>query len=1468
MARQSLIRTTLPNGTAADGSPRLSVLLSPRLDPEGDPRELSSFFPDWEDWPATLAEAVFEVHYGTEIVAIPAADTTGPSRVDTTLGAPDSAAWRAVFHALHPVEPFEFEDHADDHVLSWDSAALMQVIAQLYANLAASAGDELPSVSELLDDPDWRAVVDAVRELDRRQFDRETGLRIPALGFDRFRDGGMPEREIARRDRRDRRPAEGVATVELIPLLERFQLFHTPPSKATPAERAREDDPRIKVNVLEHEEHELPSADELVAALDFHTVVSAMSEYPTLLRRLGLVVDLVIAPGAFTDSTDEELWTEIRFPSGLLKVPVSRPVSPRTHARLSQQARVFQAVPRLAVEPGELRVVDGLLDLDPARFALLQADVDGSGLKLMNAARTLGRFEAGDRRVDPVTRLERRPGAPALRTAGLVLVHRGRGRALTARFDQNRDRNADVEQLFEALQAPIPELWAEDLVAGFRFDIWDASTGRWRSLCQRQATYELDGGAVVVTVEPSEEATVRMGATKSSDPDHNADILYLHETVVAWMGWSLAAPLPGRAIRTDDQDPIDESTQETEADVPDGIRVTTRFNVLPGSLPRLRFGRRYRIRGRAVDLAGNSLPPQAEDFGPETPGADAQPFLRYEPILPPAIALVRPEGGETETPAEGESMERVAIRSFNDTPPDNDVPTSQTARRYAVPMQASVRDAEHHGMLDSGGAVDPATYGMLANEKDRDAADDPAAALVNEQIATSGPLDPEPVLTEYAVYREGHALTYLPDPLAEEVAVRVFGHPNIDAGEVITIPLYPDGEAWPEARPFQIHVFEDPAAAPSYDAAAHALLVPVPKAIRARVRLSVKPGPDTLGPADGHEPGKLGIWGWLSATQRQALHERASTGQHWMLTPWRTLEIVHAVQRPLLAPGIVRHWIERRLGATDAMVGFHATCSLKSTARLDLLATWHEPSDDPDADESQEEAVDHAKRDVAFAVKITEPGTFATLEDDPVRGRKPDHMVVGPDLIAVEESDTTDGKRHEFGDTRYRRIEYRLQGTTRFREFLPEDVLLNPIDGEPTDEHITVTGPPLVTWIPSSAPPPAPSVLYVVPTFGWTRTGDEVGDRTRWRRGGGLRVYLDRPWMVSGYGEMLAVVLPPASFTGDPETMPAEAPYKNFVTQWANDPLWTSGVVPGIAPRRGDFPLARTAPDPSGGWLPQGAPPEEADQPPGSFRMDRLLPPDSPLDWTEWGVDVAPHDVHYDPDRRLWYCDIEVSPRTSYFPFIRLALARYQPVSRGVQGGTHLSPVVLADFMQLAPDRWLHVNPVDRARSPTRRVVVYGHTYTDSSGRREASVAHTPEPIDVSGRSVIEVWVERLDPERGEDFGWEPVADARVVPDPRDPWRRFVPGDRIGRAIQLQSERRFEQLARDQLADALFRTPPLWSGTVALPPGADPAGRYRIVVAEYEEYLVDGPSPYFGPPQHKERRLVFVEHVELEPQRS
>lgn len=1440
MAKQATLWTALPNGYSKNRrSLRISLLVSPRLEPDFDPH--LERFPDFVDWPATLAQTRFLVSFGAgPPVTIAGNDTAGPRRIDDRLGMPDSSVWTALFPGTTVVRGFQFRDLSKHDVLSYPAADMDALVRDLYSRLAATASDQLPTASTFLADPSWTALLNAVAHNDEEFTDRKTGLRNTRQQFAAFKNFAFNQRNLASN-------------------LARFQLFHTPPSTPKVDKyKAPIDEAKKRAEWLGYERTPLPRPDDFQDEIDFHQIVAAMNQYPTLLRRLGLVVDVLIPRDAFAPSADALLSVEVELPPDTPAVERLKDASPRTHARLD--ANHFQPVPRTHPQAGDFHVADGLLDLDPHTFSLLQADVDGAGIKVTNFARSLLTLRGvPDYQLDPVTKQKRELGAPAIRNAGLMLVHDRRADMLKNALTRQDKFNTAAEKIQKdgPNPPPRPEMFAEDVVRGYRIDIWDDVSKRWHSLCQRKATYDIDDGAVVIDV-PEEEGTVRLAATTSSDPASNRDIIWLHEALVSWPGWSLCAPMPGRTIGHEKDDHSDPVTN-ADAEVPPGLRLKNAFKALPGSLPRLRYGRRYWLRARVVDLASNSLELEPKDFGPEQSKTNARPYFRYDPVSAPAIALVKPTPATTETPAEGESMERMAVRSFNDTPPLNTVATAQRARRFAVPSRTTQRESEQHGMLDRAGIVDPAFFAMLV-AKDN--------SLAKEKILTAGPLvEGSPIETLYAVMVDGDALPYLPDPLAIEIAARVVDHPNFPADKIISIPFY-DGTAWPDALPFKIEIYEDPTGAPHYNAAARTLFIPLPKAVRAKLRLSVQPSGDALK--------LLGVWNWLSPAQQTqtiiingqttTLERLARRGQHWMLTPWRNIELVHAVQRPLITPEMTKLAIDRQPAATFALPNFEATCSIASTDRVDLRADWNESFEDAAANKLENRPrIDHA-----FSVKITDEKSYAGV---------PDYIPQGVDLIGVGRifHDRIGKKLHEFHDTRYRRIEYWLEATTKFREFLPSSLLTEIVDGEtrPTETNIKVVGPKIRTWIPCSAPPPAPEVLYVVPTFGWVRSGDEASKRS-WRRGGGLRVYLNRPWNASGYGEMLAVVLPRETFADDPNEKPDGQPLKNFVTQWGNDPIWLSPFVPGVAPKRSNFPLARTAADVDGKWLPSVAPPEEADQPPGPFRTTGLEHPELRNPSPQALVDVAPHDVFYDEERQLWYCDIEVTWGTAYFPFVRLALARYQPVALDP---AHLSNVVLADFMPLVPDRWLNVT---HARDPrTRHVSVFGNTFTGSSSHEEARNSpamnvqlpdgtildlHAPQ---VAASSVVEVWVERLDPALGEDFGWRREPDAIVqrglteaLPLPLQPAKATIAKARA-RASDLLQHREFEALIDEGLIHHIFITPRLWQGTVTLPKAPSGAIRYRLAIAEYEEYLVDDASPYDRIPTRKGRRLVFIEYVEL-----
>ena len=1363
---QHIMWTALPNGVTRDGDCRVSVLVSPELTrTDAVPRTLDEF-PDMLDWPAVLRRAKFAFRFDGVTVDDP-----------VTVSAPDSSVWQSVFPPSTFVRSHQFEDKRGITVLSYPIQTIHNFVRDMYGDLAADAGDDLP---DRLDH--FRHLGDLVEYLPEPR-DVLKLLRNP--------DSQLPLHE----------PRTAFSLL---------QTYHRPLAKEETVKYAKRgpDDPREDATWRTHRLVDMPKEDDFKDLIDFHQIVSSTNQYFGLLRQLGLVLDFTLPARAMPDGdTTARLqvladWSPTsEANSGVETLKDTRPV---TITRLEPGKR-FEAVLKDPSAP----MVDGYLRLDE-RFDLVQVDVDGAGMKVKNFARSLLTMQGASKQ-EP----EPSAGAPALQTAGIMLVQPNRGDSLTSAIDRSGALN-DAETA-----ASDVELVREDLVRGYHVDILDVERGRWQSLCRRDGLIDLLDTLDDIAVK-DEEGAVRLGVTQSADGEE-ADIVKLYEGLYAWTGWSLSAPQPGLAIDTDD------SVAPLANTAPPGMTFQTNFRPHKGSLPSLRYGRKYRMRVRVADLALNAEPWAPGDVHPKPAESPEVRYLRYEPVEPPAMALGR-TGSIAEKPGDGEAMARIAIRTFNDDPADNTVPVTVTERRHIVPSRTSVKQAETHGRLDdANGRIDPATYGMLSAQ---------------DMPLESATLSFDGVESAFPVASDGFVLPYLPDPFAHAVATRFLGPADVGVPSLPDVEYYPEpGDAWPAAQPFQIRILEDPNAVPVFDKATRTLNVPLAKGDIVRLRLShVLPD----GVLD-----QMGVWQWFldragnNQTLIDEVRKRALAGGNWTLTPWTEIELVHAVQKPLVKPEIIKLGVGRPLGATASRMTFLTPADSQSTDKLDLFGRWNEPED-----------------------PLDQAGPRSLIRRGHAHERKLDYGEAAgmnpPGLVRYRRIE------HEFGDTRYRRVLYRLEATTRFREFMPPAIRAPLVDGE-TNPQLKVISDETVGWVPNSAPPPAPDVLYVIPTFGWTRR--KVGEEERsWRDGGGLRVYLNRPWFVSGHNEMLAVVTPPDNAT----TADIDGPLKPFVTQWGTDPIWASTNIKTPSPGLSAFPMALKAGPIDPAKLPDFVPDEEADLPSGPFPLSNLPNPTLP-DTSPLRVNVAPHAVGYDEERQVWYCDIVVDPGKSYFPFIRLALARYHPVSAP---RAHLSPIVTTEFLQLTPDRFATVAPAKTRKQYT--VGVYGHAYTSGPG------AANPSTGAAAKKPIVKITVEYLDEALGEDFGWKTLPGVTVKRRRRAVVRpkasRITAASKASRATRRTVSRRAAtataalQRKADRLLAArdytaivktpgvlsLLKPPAIWEGTVTLS-GILPAnGKYRLVIREYERHEVDTDHvkiPIGGPDPRM--RLVYAETVAL-----
>jgi hypothetical protein len=1026
--------------------------------------------------------------------------------------------------------------------------------------------------------------------------------------------------------------------------------------------------------------------------LDVHDVLAMTLEHPVLLRHLGLVVDLRIpakvlagAPASTTVSVTPR-WDPALVAAG----GRSTDVTPLTRCLVAPDS--LATAPR-ATDP-EL-TQDGQLPLaDPERYAVVHIDPDGAALKALQLAGNLPRSrELGwDEQPDAYS-------LPTLRSAGFSVARVGRATGMvgTLKRGQELDDTAGAGNTMT--------LDAEDVTRGYRVDVWDSVSQQWHPLQARHGRYTfLSTGA---ELETDDEGTLT--ATPTSAADGSSTDLYLQESLFQWTGWSLAAPAIGTAL-----DPTDRVSPNPDTAAGPRYPLEIRFRPQPGTLPRLRFGTTYRFRMRAADLAGHSLAfdkTEPVDKSTVTPPVR---YARYEPVGSPVVAWRRPA-------TEGETLDQLVIRS------DVDIPSAEDCERHLLPPQSSWLLAEHHGRFDT--PASPGSPSVL----DR-AAWSQAAAREGGSLDTAphGVVDPESRHQQRYFDIDQLDLPYLPDPLSQGTSFV----PLPDTSQT-KIDFSPAGGApWYEARPFRFVLTEGQLGS-TFDRAGRVLTLRLPPAEVVVSRVSSYLTPEDLD--------SLGIWQLLQdaklpATQLDGLRALAASGRHWMITPYRTMTFVHAVRRPLATPEFGALTPQRSAG--QSFVTFQDVMSLhhKSTGRLDVLATWKEPVD------GGQDAPDPFVRPAnATAYPVPLPTDLTTpVNSLPVTAR------------------------HQFGDTKRRVVTYTAVATSRFTAFfvtrrrmalagtapiavdkagfVPGSVTVSDTDGEYAEyrdylldlaggtiartkgSHIPdgatvavaylappvtrTSQSPAVRDIPSSARPAAPAVLYAIPASAWSeqRTATQI---TSSRKGGTLRVYLDRPWFSSGEGELLGVVLE----RNPTQTKPADV--KNRITalttRWGADPVYRIGTQLPPNPTAAAFPL-RVA---TGTDLSLEGAPEH--------------------------VDVAGHRVDFDADRKLWYCDITVDLGSTYAPMVRLSLARYQPSSIP---DAHLSRSVQLEFLPVAPDRTVTVvrNP---ATPTTVQVSVSGRSY-------QSTAAGT-------GPSTIVVTPEVRDPSAPGDLGWLPA------PAPGDP---------------------------------------------------------------------------------------------------
>lgn len=1454
---ESAIFTAIPGGRVPgkSGQLRVTVFVTPKLTPDaGAPPEGVELaaFAAFANWPKTVrgARFMFEISGYGQAEGFP---------LDAAL-VPDPQLWATLFGRTR-VGMAGFQHFEDAVVHSYPVEEVSTALTGLYQRVAVASPSEFPPITR---GPLAQAVAELASPI---PYDskRDQGLRRQRVeGYlEGLRGKSDPKKRFFNIADVASSHADDVAKVSLM---------------AATAFYDRQDDPWSPDAIAAHApEPEAP---------EFHSFVARCADFPELLRRLGLAFDLFIK-----DDPGIREFSTIRVMAGMnqgvlesLLAPVHAPEQSRPATMARRTDRVWAPTAR---EPAD--VMDGSLAIDRDDFTLQQMDPDGSALKVSHLLATLQRTAS---RLPPLQADDNGPSMtadasslPALRSAGISVVRRNRAGTLVAQFDRSAAHEDDRVSKRAAL------LSVTDVTRGWRVDIQDrsAGSGQWLSLHRRQGEYELvepGGEAMPLAVQPApDEAYLKAASTSSNAPQPDAD-QYLHETVAGWDGWSLAAKRPGLAQADDDVvDPL-RPPDVAKTDFP----LAVNFRPAPGSLPRLRFGRHYRLRVRAVDLTGWSIP--EDQLDPEHERDFPESYQRWEPVPSPAVVPL------TEF-TEGESLMRMVIRStagmsVHDYVKQPRVRTlrghqpsgrlgivyrEENERHLAAPI-SSVQLAETHGMFDAAFQGDPAAIAAQFAVASKEAGS--FLTLPGGRVVKHADPDHAPELSgskaqaltdgEYVVHdRHDLPLPYLPDPLARGVSFTTL--PGDTATRVQRWPG--DPAHWHDRQPILLRIV-DGADPPVFDAATRTLVVSLPPATLATVRLSSF--------LDDDDPWLMRVWNLIDQDQHPASAAQLATvrqGRHWMITPWTEMTLVHAVEKPLEPPVIVLDAGDRRkTGETFAWLPGAVHNHAASTGRIDIDAAWTDPVDD---------ILEPGQRDEPKGVHV------ADFQLEPTEARALIARTGGPAGGPVGPRHQV---RHEFGDTRHRYVKYTPTATTRFREYFPPEITR-------VAELVTTVGEPLTVDVFSSARPAAPEVRYIVPTWEWQtetlRAGSDFGVR-RVRTGGGLRVYLGRPWFSSGPDELLGVVLniqPWITWHNDVTAgVNGSIEARAQADAWAQSVLAHAGVsVSGrtsvvsqvlktlgtpstrrtasatgrlrarnaderfllkarsaLAKARTDeakrvraLPSAALDTAKFASYLPLyvqtgpagrkftstwGADPVFAGAPvaPGPFihQFPLRVAVGHALELAEVAgqkVTVIGHQPQYDAGRRLWYCDLQVDAGAAYTPMVQLALARYQPHS---VAGVELSSVVKADFAQLLPRR-----EATFIVTPDGSAVLV--TLAGPIGVPQHAISLPNIASRVNASRLVQAWVERLPADAATDLDWATV----------------------GSKVTLQVQLTLKQ-AKQQRHDDIQ-----WAGAVAVPDRA--AGeRWRVRVVEYELHRADTlGATGIAPMRMRDHRLVYSDTVEL-----
>ncbi|NEJ82111.1 hypothetical protein GR268_36640 [Rhizobium leguminosarum] len=1284
--------------------------------------------------------------------------------------------------------------------------------------------------------------------------------------------------------------------------------------------------------------------------------------YPDVARLFGLVIDVKVKRAAFAEIgvKESEFAVEGSFEPGPgISIPPPRPeqvviptVCLLTDTSFEPQSLFAKYTadnpslnPAAGTLPADLR--EGHLQLRDKGFEFLTLDVNAALEGTTRAARN-----------DAVSR-ENGEFATALESS--VTTHRTTGLALV---DRNIVLKAKLEQALAKLREASPEdgllrnaLFLEDLVSGYRFDVGTQENGNtsWRSLTNRDIEFPQIPPAKLKGPTNHSGSRERMnGYVRSVHREFDSaskPVAAVYETLATWRNWSLAVPAESQEGEVCE----DDLRLEVTVSLPSAKELEKR-------LPRLRFGKEYMLGARYVLINGSSLSfneaveNYARDAKAEVPHLTlpAYRFQRHEPIAAPDLFHVKGAGKQTKDKGYIDGIESyqtglgtiiVGTNIKNETSP-----ATRLLLAGAQPFQL----CELHGMFDGLSKLPENSFAGLKT----DPPIQPLSANANESFFFKKAAKPAP---------------YYTDPLAQLMVIGFFkdGEPASapEYPEQIVVNLLQGNRKWPNVRPVRLHVKHIEHAGPYNGSSQRAALretgvaddgaiivvaeiepaeivearawcIPrqmaqmnelvgvgqiaeVETLVRQHSRLK-EGSPAAAAVVRLSHP--LSDGGAVSLLSEQ-LHSSqfgelatsdavngifASIPIHG-LSHNTVMELIHAVEKPLLAPRIVNLWaVHEQMAAPESGTGSssadpedvvreswrrfikeHGLTSSttfegglaklrlagvegsrrvllggaidfhrRSTSTLELNGKWLDYTKDIGPRRGADGKFEFVPVSKSFKLdprKQLENIPYE-INGDPTAGQ---FDLVFDELLSPR------FLFHEFDGTHAKRIDISAVAISRFAKYFKDKPNYVPDVRRGDGQTSTLV-------IPSTRRPDKVAVASVSTAL--HEDGGrvlDISDATVGRtllplaRKIAIRLDLGNNWFSSGFSEKLGVVLWPPNLFDTPsahgEGLRRIDCLPKFATCWGRDPVRMTGDLPRLLPASAivnctAYGIARVP-----------VPPEEdAQAHAGSTRQGAALP----LAFVDCAL--ALFEPMVDPDTGHFYVDIEVDPGNSYNAFVHLGLVRYQANSLHFNDYDLQASLPIECHVTVMPRRKLEARISDQGIILNYSGTGYAGTNAGVLRNQRVSQAERQDltakldRLDVSRIDVSVLWRSRDREHSGIPVALRPAhwGGPRKIAEIADmPPTVATPGFTLGWEFQIDftSPNNACPVCRDR-EQITVETP-------------NEDGNFQIVIREYEHYLADEynsdgmrePEHTFPSPEKFNSRLVrrvvssFSVDVEREP---